>query len=443
MAGETPIQDLFSQQVCLVVDPSPVFLIFMKTALNNIESFNLELILSKSFREAKKIIETRKPRIVIVEHEIDGLKGLSLIEAQQQIYDESSRISVIISQNSEDSVIAEAAEEQVDIFMLKPFSIDEFQKRLLALIQKKNNPTEYTLKINQARELIKEKSYSSALDLLSDAKKLRDKPALACFYRGDVYRAINDPRGALAEFAEGRTYNSLHYKCIIGEFEVLMEEKEYQSANNLIPTLVKNFPLTPKRLTQVFIASVFSKHFEFLPDYYNQFLKMEQRSPELINVASAALIAGAKWQFQKNQTKEGVSLFDKAITVVGREITVLDKVITDLIKFGAVEDAQEFLKKVKTEDIGTPEFNRISFKVDRQVLSTPQLLERARKLVFSDQGTPEIFELVVKLLAQAGKDSLAESVIEKAMETNPELRKPLYKILDDNKIVGNSDKSKL
>lgn len=427
-----PIKSFFENQTCLVVEASKSFQASIHLCLKALDIPSTSIIFISKFDEAVRRIEELKPRILITEYDVDGRKGLALVELQQRHHEDQLRLSIVISRSSSDSVVAEAAEEQVDGFLVKPFSTEDFRKKFQACVESKVNPSAYSLKIRQGRKAMADKSYEVAENLFKDSKKLHEKPSLACFYLGDTYRLQSDNLAALNEFKEGRRYSPLHYKCLIGEFEILVENKDYNQAHELIPILIKNFPLTPRRLTQVFIAAVFSFKFEYLPHYYEQLLRMEQRSPELVKIASVALYTGGKWYLQKNEFKQAADLFEKALVVVGREYSFLEKIINELVSAVAKQEACRFFSKVLSADTGSPAYSRLAFKVDQLVLPRSALVDKARKLVFSGAADAETYKTIVKLFVDEGKVALAETVISRAISTHPELRDVLYKLLEES-----------
>ncbi len=432
MPQQTALQSFFENQVCLIVEPSKAFLASIQTCVKSLDLPIGEIILANKYEEAVAFIQQRKPRMLITEYDVLGHNGLSLVELQQQFQEDQNRISIVVSGNSSDSVIAESAEEQVDSFLLKPFSSDDLKKKLLAVIQAKVNPSPYSLKIKEGRTFQQENVLNEAVNSFIQAKQLHEKPSLACFYLGDVYKLLKENKKALTEFQEGRIYHPLHYKCLIGEFEILVEDKDYQRAYELIPILIKNFPLTPRRLTQVFIAAVFSMRFEFLPAYYEQYIKIDRRSPELIKIASLAFFTAGKWYLQNKDVKKAGNFFEKALFIVNRDIDFLVQIIEELIKSQAYEEALLFLTKASPSDVGSLVYNRLSFKIDQFTLRKDQLFERARKFALTGEASLENYKVIIKIFADEGNIPLAESIISKAIASQPELRAELYQILEQN-----------
>ncbi|MBX3039404.1 MAG: hypothetical protein KF789_01695, partial [Bdellovibrionaceae bacterium] len=90
-----------------------------------------------------------------------------------------------------------------------------------------------------------------------------------------------------------------------------------------------------------------------------------------------------------------------------------------------------FAKALPT-DIGTPLYEQLKFKLDRRTLSSEALIERGRRMVADGVATPDIFRILIELLAKTGKETLAESLIARAVESHPDLNLELYEILQTN-----------
>lgn len=433
---KTSMESFFENQVCLVVEPSKAFLAALLACLKSLNLPSTQILSASQFEAARAMIETHKPRVLITEYEVDGHNGLELVELQQRHHEDQHRISMVVSKNSSDSVIAEAAEEQVDTFLLKPFSPDDFVKKINEVIRNKVHPSAYVVKINEGRKFMHTQEFENAVDAFSKAKSLHAKPALACFYSGETFRLQKDSSKALAEFQAGRKFQPLHYKCLTAEFEILVENKDYKEAYELIPVLIKNFPLTPRRLTQVFIAAVYSLRFEYLSVYYDQLIKLDKKSPELIKVATAALFAGGKWFLQKREMAQASELFEKALLTMGRDISFLTKIIAELLKSEACREAEAFFQMALPSDVGSSDYNRLAFRIDSVTLNRGELVERARKFFLSGEAEVEDYKTIIKLFVEQNRMQLAEAAINKAIESYPQARSILYRILEGHSPAG-------
>lgn len=432
--ADKKMQQFFAGQTCLIVEPSKVFLASIQACVKSLELTSTEILVANKYEDAVHFIEKSKPQILIVEYDVEGRNGLTLVDLQRAHHKDSECVTIVVSRNSSDSVIADAAEGDVDGFLLKPFSVEDFKKKLVAVIDTKVSPSPYTQKISTGKSLLAENKYDEAVKFFREAKTADEKPSLACFYAGEVLKTQNDLSGALTEYKEGRKYQPLHYKCLIGEFEILMETKSYKEAHSLIPIIIKNYPLTSHRLVQVFIAAVFSMQFELLPAYYEQYTKLESRSPELVRIAAKALSTGARWYLQKNDLVRSVDLFDKAFKVMNRDILFLDEIVTELLNVGAIEEARQFFAKVLPGDVGGPDYSRLAFNIDLRILPKNDLLERARKFAQSGEASPEHYKVIVKMFAEEGKITFTEGIIQRAVTTFPDLKQSLYQILEEHSL---------
>jgi CheY-like chemotaxis protein len=441
LGSPSRIREFLINQTCLVVEPSNAFASAVKMCLTTLEE-SVRVVFTRNYADAVIKIETLKPRLLVTEYHIDGNFGLGLIEQHRMVIGDEQRVSILITRNADDSVIAEAAEEQVDAYLLKPFSTEEFQARLEAVIEGRAAPTVFKKKIYEGKKLLEAKDYPAAIRLFYEAKKENSLPSLACYYSGESFRRIDDRTRALAEFVEGLHYQPVHYNCLIGKFEVLMDEKWYTKAYDVVPILLRNFPLTAKRLTQIFVTTVFAKRFDDLPVLYEKFLMLENRTRELIKIVSMGMYTAGKWYLAQGQLEVAVEFFDKAATTAGRDFSMLEMIVNELIKTPQCEEhARAFLGKVLLEDINQPHHSQLVFRVDQLTLTKNELMERGRKLIMSGQGSPEIFESVVRLMAEKGKVTLAETMIGKALETHPDLKDRLYEVLETTPRITNPDDS--
>jgi DNA-binding response OmpR family regulator len=431
-APQKPLQLFLKDQICLILEPSKSFSTALQSALQQMGVSLTRVIVARKFHDAKKIVEEKKPQLLITEFEIDGFMGLDLIEIQEKQYDPSARISFITTKNSSDSAVAEAAEGQVDGFILKPFTIDAFQKKLLEILVQKLRPSEYIQKINAGKLHFNKQAYDPAIQEFIGAKPLHPKPALACSFAGLSYQGKQDWERALQEFREGRKYQPLHYKCLVGEFEGLVATRSYQEAYALVEPIRKTYPITSRRLGQMFVAAVFTGHFEDLPLLYETFTKLENRTPDLINISSMALLTAGKFMIKQNDLKKAIEYFDIGLLISGRSFAFVEKVVLEFLKNNAIKEAEIFLGKTAPADAGTPHLARLVLKVDQKVLSKDQLAEKGRKLILDGHGTPEIFQMIIQTYAELGKESQAEAMIAKALETQPDMRATLYQLLSDH-----------
>lgn len=436
MEAHSQLKEFLADSICLILEPSQTFAASIQACLHGMGIPINQIQLCRRFADGKKFTEEKKPRLIVTEYEIDQHFGMELAEIQERLYEDTQRISFITTKNSSASAIAEAAEGQIDGYLLKPFAIESFRQKLMDIVRRKLNPSEYSKKITLGKSLLYRHDLDKAIEAFLAAKTLAPKPALACFYAGSTFHTQGNIKRALAEYKEGRQYQPLHYKCLIGEFEGHIAEKNYQAAYALMEPIFKNYPITSRRLGQMFVASVFTGNFSELPVLYDLFSRLDQKTPDLIEISSVAVLTAGKYFIRKKDYVRAAEYFDIGVNITRRNFQYIERIVAEFIQANAHEQAQYFLDRVSDEDTIKADYDRLRLRVDEMVLTREEIAERARKMVLSGKGTPEIFELSVKAMAQLGKETLAEAIIGKAMETHPELRQSLYKLLNDNLPAG-------
>lgn len=430
MSSDTEVSLFLNEQTALIVEPSRAFFQVIQSNLTQLGMRAEKIFYANTYSDAQKIITETKPKILITEYLIGKHFGLALVEKQDELYDPLLRISIMVTKESSDNAVAEAAEEQLDAYIVKPFSSADFNKKILEVIKRKMHPSEYLLKIREGKDALKINNIGSAIAIFTEAKILNDKPTLACYYLGSCYLLKKDFDLAREYFSAGRKFNPLHYKCLTGEFDCLMQESKYKDSYDLVTLIRKNYPVTSARLGKFFIAAVYTENFSDLADFYELFTNLDYRPRDLVKLVSLALLTAGRFFIRKKQIPEALNYFEMTATVTGRDIDYIEKIIDELIKAEQISEADKFLKYVRADDIGSAKQIQLNFKVCYYLLAPEVTIEMGRKIISENIATPDITKLTVKLAVKNGKIRLAESLIIKACETHPQIRKELYEILE-------------
>jgi DNA-binding NarL/FixJ family response regulator len=427
------VRNFIEGGLCLVVEPSSSFSACLQSFLSNHGVPLSQVKVCRKYDEAKQLLLSHKPKFLVTEYDLTPMHGLSLVELQETLYPDNQRVAIVVTKNSSDTVVAEAAEGAVDAFILKPFSTDVLQEKLSAVFQKKLQPSPYQKKISDAQQKFTASQFKEALLEFRAAKSIDPKPTLACYFSGKTLQKMGDIEGALKEYREGRTYQPLHYKCLIGEYEAMMVQQKYADAYNLVPIIRANYPISSQRLGQICTSAVFAYQFDDLPDLYDLFLKLEARPSTLCDMVALALFSGGRYWIKKNDMTNAMSFFNMAITVKGRDIQYLDKVISELLRINAIPQAETVLSKILPGDVGSPTHSQLLFRVNQRLLPPDQVMEAGRKLVLAGHGNPEIYKTLVEMLVTAGKMTLAETIISRAAKDDPKLQPILYALFPKEK----------
>lgn len=429
------VSQFLADHSALIVEPSSAFINIIQLNLVQLGMKPEKIFCARTIPDAQIILSEFKPQIIITEYKIGDYFGLSLFEKMKQLSGQEDRISIIVTKDSSDNAVAEAAEAQLDAFIVKPFSASDFKRKFVQILNRKRSPSEYALKIKDGKSALIENDLDKALKLFKQAKFLNSKPVLACYYLGSCHLGLKDYDMARVYFSEARALNPLHYKCLVSEFESYMEENKYDQAYELVELILHHYPVTSARLGKFFIAAFYSSNFSELAKLYELFVSLDYRPPLLVKLVSLALMAAGKFFVRKKDMKQALIYFEKTCTSCARDITYIEKITDELLHCGEALEASKFLKYVKSEDHGSAVYAQLNFKVRYHTLDKPSVLELGRKVIFENKSSPEVLKLVVELAIKMNKFILAEELIAKGSEMHPQMRRDLYDLLET---IGNS-----
>lgn len=425
----TQISDFLKTRKVLIAEPSSTFSTTIQQILIKLGSPHESLIKESTFERALQAMK-EKPEIIISEFHIGKSFGLELASLQAEyLPDEKERTFILATANNNDSAIAEAAEEEVDGYILKPFTFNQLQSLLVSIIQRKANPSEYSKKIQMGKSHLKAKAYDDASKNFSEAKSLAEKPALACYYYGHTNYQLKQKDEALKSFREGRKYNSLHYKCLHGEFDILFERNEQKAAYEILRVISDHFPVSPSTLEKMFTLAIYTNNYEDLDTYFDFFLNIERRSDRLNKVVTEALFFSGRYFIKHKNTSRALDRFRKASTVAKRSPAFLKRVVEVLLKGSLFSEAEEFVNMFSIDERDSKEFLELDFEVSKPTLKPHELVAKGKKLIDDGCATPSICKAVIQSLLEQNKETAAEQISFKATQLFPDSREDFYSLL--------------
>src|SRR6476620_318308 len=123
-----------------------------------------------SLIEAQEIIATKKIGIVMSDYFIGGGSGFDLFKIIRDKEPDNKNLCLVLeTSNISQTAVAKAAEEDVDSFIIKPYTIQSIRENLISTVSSKVKPSEYILKIEEAKLLIASKKFEEAISVLSIA----------------------------------------------------------------------------------------------------------------------------------------------------------------------------------------------------------------------------------------------------------------------------------
>jgi CheY-like chemotaxis protein len=390
-----------------------------------------QITLHSSFAAAKVTIKETCPDILLTEFDLEGgACGLDLLVSQRKANNQSKKsLFILITGNTSQAAVARAAEEDVDGYLLKPYTLDGLRMSLTKYAVEKAYPGPYTMMIEKGKEKIESKDYEDAIKIFEDAKKLDPKPALACFYQGFIDAERKILSNAEGKYRSGLDYNKIHYKCLVALFELFMGQSRNKEAYEVVRKIARYFPANPDRMAAVLRLAVINEAYEDIESYYQLFRRLDHRNETLVRYVCASLIVCGKYYLQKKAVPRAVELFDKAKTTGARNPRLLREIISSLLQYDLSSEATAFLEAYPPEFQGSPEYAALKYAVTERDLPIGQSIDMGRDLIQKGVHEYLLYFVLIRRSLQAGLSDHADQLIAEIMTAWPDKAEDIKKMV--------------
>jgi len=186
--------DLESMNV-LIVDDSDSMCKSIRNMLN-VMNYGATYHFASNGLEAWDILQEEKVDLSIIDWNMPMMSGMELLGRIRE--DKSLREMPVIMVTGEANreIVAEAAESDVDNYLLKPFSIESLEARIGKIIEKANNPPPVVYHLKMARGFEEKGDFESAIQEIKHAMEMDPESTRPLRELGRVYIQRNDLKEA-------------------------------------------------------------------------------------------------------------------------------------------------------------------------------------------------------------------------------------------------------
>ncbi len=408
-------KDFISRNQVLIVDKSTASRRRLAKTLVNLGG-KRNLIHSVShFSEAKDIISELKPQLVISDYKINGASGFELFNFIRESFPDEDKMSlVLVTANISQSAVARAAEEEVDTFIIKPYTVQVLEKSLVNAVVSKLHPSDYVQKVNDGKVQMDRGQYNEALETFSEAISMHAKPSLALFYHGLCFKQLEDRDEAKDDFNEGLKFNNIHYKCQIGLFDLHMDEKKYFEAYAVVKRISKYFPANPDRINQIVKLAVATQNYKDIEDYYENFLDLEERNETTIKHICAGLFVTAKFFKIENKKDKVIDIFEKISISCQGNTKFLKSIIKSLVELEEFGHAKSHLKRFTGDSLASSDFRISQFLASSDSMQKSQLISEGLEIFHSSDRDIECFKILINAMLSEDFKERASKIVSEA-----------------------------
>jgi CheY-like chemotaxis protein len=407
------VRKYFGANQILIADSVSSARVTLASHLIQMGASRSQMSLVTTYEEAQAVVQQMKPKIVLCDYMLGKRSGLDLLQDQKKIY-ESSKIKdtlfVLVTGNGSQSAVAAAAEEDVDTFIVKPYTIKRLQKSITQAVIAKLQPDEYHQKIDIGKDLLMAGKIDEAVVVFQNASKLDPSPTLAYFYLAQTAEIKKAAGSADQNYRKGLAHSEIHYKCLVGLYELLTQQGKFAKAYEVVQRIAQYFPANPNRLAAVLRLAVTTSNYADVPKYYELFTALEDRPDVLTRHMCSAMAVAGKHALAKQEHQKAVEIFDKVAASCAGRTNYLRYIVESLVACDRFAEATRFLKRFSAENQLHPDYEICSFLVASGTKPIPEVMNQGRLLLRQGIRSKELFEILIKLARDQKLDPLAEDL---------------------------------
>lgn len=411
-----------------ILDGQPVSRSRLIRLLKELGAREENIIAMSDYNEALEKLDLLRPRIILCDFKLTNGSGFDLLHEYKKINpDDRDQLFILLSSDSCQSLVAQAAEENVDSFILKPFTLDVLKATLISTAIDKLYPSPYIQKIEQGKELLFGGKAKESISLFVEAKQLHNRPTLACFYIGQAELISDSLNGAQSSFTEGLLYNKIHYKCLVSLFDLFYELKKYDEAYDVVKTISQFFPANPERLATVLKLAVQTNNFEDVEGYYELFAGLEEQTEKIFTYICAALVVCGRFYFQNNQSNKALGIFKKLAQTTSGNPKFLRIGIENLIEFGHLKEAKDFLEQFSPNTHDGEDYQIASYLVLQTNDNAISAVNNAIGMISKGMETFGLYLVLIRRALESGQLDKASQYLQDGLKLWPD-KQALHKI---------------
>jgi CheY-like chemotaxis protein len=375
-----------------------------------------DITLASTRNDARQAIQSGAPDLVFADYHLENHCGLELIQDHRRARtDIEKTLFVLVTSNATESAVAEAAEGDVDAYLLKPFTLDTLKRYVVRAGLEKLKPSEYRGALAKGKELLGSGRYPEAIGVFREAKKMTDKPCMACYYEGQTFEKQEKLDSSKICYEEGLIFNELHYRCLVALFDLHVTRSELEVAYRIIRKLSEFFPISPQRLCKTIEIAVRTHNYEDVSKYYDIFVNLDERREDLKRYLCAALVVGAMHQLRKNKAELALDLLRKAAVTAADNPAILREIVMTLVGHEATDAAKQFLKRFPPETQQSVSYLTCEYAILDKSGTLEEVLSKGRGLVKGGIQDPLIYKILIRRTVQAGFRETAEGLVKEAL----------------------------
>ena len=371
------------EMTVLIVDDMPNMITTIRSIMK-VLGFGKRFIAASNGEEAWQILKKKPVDLAILDYNMPLMTGAGLLSRIREDKDLRDLPVVMVTAYAHKEFVAEAAESEIDAYVLKPVTVKVLGDRVLRVIEKANKPPPMVHHLQRAR-------------------KFEDD--------GDIDAAIDETRLALdANPKSSRPLRELGY--------YYFKKNELKEAEKWL-----------LKAAQMNKLDVFAFH--YLGELYLKRDEMEEASQyfdKAMTISPRHVARGIRFGkilLQRQKTEKAVQVFEKAIKLSENDFELREEIANFCIEEGAKGYAAKLLESILRAD---PKRKDLFIKLGvalEEIGKYSKALSYLTKAEKEDRDNLDVKVHLAKVHLVLGRPIRAEKALKEILKTDPKNKKAM------------------
>ncbi len=333
----------------LIVDDMPNMRRTIRNMLHSIEFVNI--VEADDGDTALQKIESGTIRFVVCDWNMPRLPGIELLRAVREKKQFHDLPFLMITAENWQEEIAEAAEELVDGYIIKPFVAATLEKKISEILQSKKNPSEAEAIFRESEQAVRDEKYEEALGHIEKVLEMAPHSAKAHFEKGLIYFHQKDLEKSEEWLKKALQLNNKVVTIYTILADIYLMQKKVDNAIDILQKGLKISPRNSERqnlLGRIYLEKKMYKEIEDL------MVKSLRANMEFRN---------SEGQFILAKSYVGRKEYTKAVQALKQSM----EMASVLTKNKLLHDIKDFLASDETVKEKMEPFQKILESIDREL----------------------------------------------------------------------------
>ena len=420
----------------IIYSPSSLIRVSVGNLFSSLGVRTHQIVLCSTPEVAGHELDRQTPDVLVCDGDLDRGEATGLFRRLAAVLPQGrNSLTMLLTGNRSQVTIAKAASENIDLYVLKPFTPFEVKTAVLEAWASKEHPHQYLEVLTQGKkELAGAQQVESAMRTLEILRSVRES----------VSSVSSAPRGSSGTFVVGswkpdhlggaQVFNKVQYQFLVDLYEFLRRQGRYADAYKVVLRISSGFIFSPGRLSEVLKLAIQTRNYDDIERIHAIFQNADIRSEDMIKVICAALVIAGKFHLKHGDLRKASALFKKAAISAGNRVPLLREVVEALADAGKIAEAREFLNRFPFDSRKNQDFLAMEFLFLDKTAPAHLVLVRGWKLLSDEVRDPVVYRVMVQRLIEYGKWDSAEHLVHDATARWPDLKAKFKRYLPSTRV---------